>query len=300
MKSVLAKFEAYLLTEKRVSKNTFAAYQSDLGQFVQFLQNNTIELANVTGDHLKLFLHFLKGQEIGARSMARKISTLKLFFRWANERLSWNVQANQLRAPKLEKKLPTYLKPSEIEQLLQAAHADNSLHGKRNSVMLYLLYATGMRISELINLELAHLQLESALIYVLGKGGKGRLVPIPEHITSMIRNYIDTVRPQLMAAEMINGTPFLFPVLYGKVAKPISRQSFWMILNELCERAGIKKSISPHMLRHSLATHLLQQGANLRSLQMLLGHENLATVEIYTHLEKSHVRKVYDKKHPRA
>lgn len=300
MKSVVNQFEAYLLTEKRVSKNTFAAYQSDLGQFVQFLENNAIELASVSADNLRSFLHYLKHEEIGARSMARKISTIKLFFRWAQERLSWKVSTDQLRAPKLEKKLPTYLKPSEIELLLQTAHADSSLHGKRNSAMLYLLYATGMRISELINLELSHLQLESALIYVLGKGGKGRLVPIPEHITSMIRNYIDTVRPQLMPVEMVNATSFLFPVLYGKAAKPISRQSFWMILKELCERAGIKRSISPHMLRHSLATHLLQQGANLRSLQMLLGHENLATVEIYTHLEKSHVRKVYDKKHPRA
>ena len=300
MKSVLAKFEAYLLTEKCVSKNTFAAYQSDIDQFVEFLNKEKIELEAVTIDHLKLFLRFLKELEISARSMARKISTLKLFFRWGHERLAWNVQTNQLRSPKLEKKLPTYLKPSEIEQLLQAAQIDSSHHGKRNCTMLYLLYATGMRISELINLEISHLQLESGLIYVLAKGGKGRMVPIPDNINAMIRTYLTTTRTHLLPEELIKNTPYLFPVVYGKVAKPISRQSFWIILKDLCERAGIKKSISPHMLRHSLATHLLQQGANLRSLQMLLGHENLATVEIYTHLEKSHVRKVYDKKHPRA
>ncbi len=300
MQKVLTQFEAYLLTEKRVAKNTFVAYQGDLAQFAQFVQKNNRTLEQVTADDIKQFLYHLKEHNVGARSMARKISALKLFMRWAEERLGWKTALIKIHAPKLEKKLPTFLKPREIEQLLQIAEGDESMSGKRNKMMLYLLYATGMRISELTNLELGDLQFDTGFISVRGKGGKGRLVPLPHKVLSMLRDYLDAVRPHLIAQPLLEKAPYVFPVQYAAQVKAISRQSFWITLKEFCAQAGIKKNISPHMLRHSLATHLLQQGAHLRSLQLLLGHENLSTVEIYTHLETSYVRKVYDKKHPRA
>ncbi|OQA35972.1 MAG: Tyrosine recombinase XerD [Candidatus Dependentiae bacterium ADurb.Bin331] len=300
MEKVLTQFEAYLLTEKRVAKNTFVAYQGDLAQFAQYVHKNNRTLEQITADDIKQFLYYLKEQHVGARSMARKISALKLFMRWARERLGWKTETIKIHTPKLEKKLPTFLKPTEIEQLLHAADRDKTIAGKRNTMMLYLLYATGMRISELTHLELSDVQFDTGFISVRGKGGKGRMVPIPHKVLTMLRDYLDTVRSQLIDAAFLEKAPYVFPVQYASQIKPISRQSFWMALKELCAQAGIKKNISPHMLRHSLATHLLQQGAHLRSLQLLLGHENLSTVEIYTHLETSYVRKVYDKKHPRA
>jgi len=284
------KFEAYLLTEKRVSTNTFTAYKQDITQFVNFLNKEFIVIEQIKKNDLKNFLSYLYNLKLSSRSVARKISSLKIFFFYLHQQFGWKNLGEELYIPKIEKKLPQYLTESEIQLLLTTAEQDQTAIGRRNSVMLYLLYVSGMRISELIMLKTSALHFDTGFITVCGKGGKQRMVPIPSFVMTMIKTYLNTLPI----------TNYLFPVIYGKKIKPISRQAFWVVLKTLCKKAGIKKAISPHQLRHSLATHLLKKGADLRSLQLLLGHENISTVEVYTHIEVSHLRETYDKKHPRS
>jgi site-specific recombinase XerD len=230
--------------------------------------------------------------------MARKISSMKVFYSWARASLGYKNPAEDLKSPKLEKKLPQYLSEPEIEELFTAANEDSSEIGKRNRVMLNLIYVSGVRISELTNLKCSQVDLESGTIIVNGKGGKGRIIPIPQGTGNLIKTYLQVTHKKF--TEQHGPTDYLFPIMYGKAIKPISRQSFWSILKELVKKTTIKRTISPHQLRHSLATHLLKRGADLRSLQMILGHEHVSTVQIYTHLETGYLRKVYDKKHPRS
>lgn len=300
MESVVTRFEAYLLTEKRVALNTFQAYKHDLGQLIQFLREKDLTLEQVTLKDLKEFLKQLKRQNMSARSMARKISSIKHFFVWAHELLAWKNTAHELHAPKLEKRLPQFLTEHDIEKLFTSVQPDRSDIGFRNSVMLYLLYVSGMRVSELTNLRLSDIHFDTGFIHIQGKGGKGRMIPIPQTMLTLLRDYIATYHQSIRAKHEANAPDYLFPVCYGGILKPISRQSFWLILKAMCSKAGIQTHVSPHTLRHSLATHLLKKGANLRSLQLLLGHEHLSTVQMYTHVETDHLRKIYDKKHPRA
>lgn len=302
MQSILTQFEAYLLTEKRVALHTFSAYKRDIVQFVDFLTSQQIALENSTADDIKLFLKHLKENAIGARSMARKISSLKVFFSWAHGRFGWHNNAADLVFPKIEKRLPKYLSETEVERLLSVAALDATPLGKRNNVMVYLLYVTGLRVSELISLSVSAISYDDGVLRLTGKGGKDRVVPLPEAIFPLLRDYIDGVRnklvPGMNAHEHTND--LLFPSMYAGKVQPITRQTFWMVVRNLCRKAGIERAVSPHQLRHSLATHLLKNGANLRSLQLLLGHEYLATVQIYTHVETGYLRSMYDKKHPRS
>lgn len=297
MKEQIEQFFTYLLTEKRVSRNTFAAYRTDIIQFSHFLEKKQITFSECSLQELKEFLHALKKENMSATSMARKISALKQFYSFANQRWNMDNHAEQLIFPKIEKKLPHYLSEPEVEKLLQGSHQDSSPIGIRNKVMLYLLYVTGLRITELTQLLTSSILWDSGFLQVEGKGGKQRMVPLPEAMRMLLKEYLEKFHPTLSHSRK---TDYLFPILYAGTIRPITRQAFWGILKQLCSKAGLSKSISPHQLRHSLATHLLKRGADLRSLQMLLGHENLSTVQIYTHVETSHLRKIYDKKHPRS
>lgn len=295
------KFESYLLTQKRVADNTFGAYRRDIQQFIEYSQRENIDIETLSVAHLKAFLGYLNGEGIGARSLARKISSLKAFFLYLNERFGIANMAAELHVPKMEKRLPEYLQESEIQELFAAASRGETPQEVRNKVMLYLLYVSGMRVSEMVNLCTHDLHFDTGIVQVQGKGGKQRIIPLPHPIMAMLKEYINITHPELIHQKGTESkTDFLFPIRYAGVLKPISRQAFWVILNDLCTKSGVGRSISPHKLRHSLATHMLKNGADLRSLQMLLGHENIATVQIYTHLETSHLRSVYDKKHPRS
>lgn len=297
----ITKFESYLLTEKRVAKNTFDAYKRDLEQFARYLTSQNLELEAVIVSHLKDFLKYLHAEGIGARSAARKISCLKSFYSYLCEHFNFNDHAHDLTLPRIEKKLPQFLKEEEIKLLFETAKKDSSAAGIRNAIMLQLLYVTGLRISELVHLTVSSIDFSSGFLMVSGKGGKDRMVPLPQHMLELLSAYLETTYPQLLIKkDQIYTSEFLFPTLYGGKIKAMSRQLFWMYLKEIAVQAGIQKELSPHQLRHSLATHLLKKGANLRSLQVLLGHEQLATVQIYTHVETEHLRKVYDKKHPRS
>lgn len=301
---LIGQFHAYLITEKRVSHNTFLAYKRDIEQLQNFLVSEKITtLTFITKKHLTSFLKKLKEQGISAKSLSRKISSLKILFNFLTNVHKMPNIGKALIFPKIEKNLPTFMTESEIEKLLSAANRDTTDKGIRNKVMLYVLYATGMRVSELVNLTTDQILFDTGFIKILGKGSKERMVPLPKNILELLRFYLDHIYPKLLPKEIYTGQKkkqFLFAASYNNQIKPISRQSFWVALKKILTNAAILKNISPHSLRHSLATHLLQKGADLRSLQMLLGHQNLATVQIYTHLGSSQVRKVYDKKHPRA
>jgi len=337
----IAHFHAYLLTEKRVSGNTFAAYSKDIEQFEQFLETNNLLFADIKKKQLNSYLKQLRDRGISAKTLSRKISSLKLLFNFLHERFNITNMGKVLIFPHLEKTLPNYLTEQEIQILLATANLDGSDKGIRNKVMLYLLYATGMRVSELVGAKIEQLHFDTGFIELEGKGNKQRMVPLPKNILELLRYYLDHIYPKLVTIDIqekkqekpahkndkektlalrsesmewtsvskgASSKPerarsrenYLFGAHYNGTIKALSRQSFWMILKKILTKAGITKNISPHSLRHSLATHLLKNGADIRSLQLLLGHENISTVQVYTHLEKSQVRKVYDEKHPRA
>lgn len=297
---IVIKFHAYLLTEKRVSANTFSAYKRDIDQFMSYLASNNIAFdAMGIGDVKNYVAYIRETLHLTARSSTRKISALKVLFLFLHERYNFVNLAQDLTFPKLEKKLPNYLSEEQVHQLLRAADKDTAEQKERNKVLLYILYVTGMRISELISLKLSQFHFDTGFVEVHGKGGKGRMIPVPAPIMQLIQEYITTVH-QAFTQNGKRSTEYLFPISYGGKIKHITRQAVWMILKELCKKSGISQSIHPHKLRHSLATHMLKNGADLRSLQLLLGHENLATVQVYTHVETSYLRSIYDKKHPRS
>ena len=295
----LAKFEAYLLTERRVSQNTFTAYKKDIEQFVEFLTTKKTALEKATTDHIKKFIHFMHAQGMSARSIARKISSIKVLFNYAEEKYEWPNITEDMVFPKIEKRLPRYLSEEEVQVLFAIANKDQSVICLRNKVIILLLYTSGMRNTEMIHLKTSDIHFDTKLISVQGKGGKMRMIPIHHEVVPVLKEYLKTTHATFMRTKKCS-TDFLFPVLYGGKAKPITRQAFWGTLREWCSLAGFTESISPHKLRHSLATHMLKNGMDLRSLQLLLGHESIATVQIYTHVEKDFLRKVYDKKHPRS
>lgn len=294
-----SKFEAYLLTEQRVAHNTFNAYKRDLQQFVAFMHKQSLAIETLNVDQLKTFIHYLYGLKLSARTIARKVSMLKSFFVYIHKNFSINNSAKDLVFPKIDAKLPTYLSEQEVKNVLALADEDTSPHGVRNKIMLYLLYISGMRVSELVSICTQDFHFDEGLVSIVGKGGKQRMIPLPESIIKLLKDYLDTLKKTSVSLQK-NSSTYLFSVTYGKKVKPISRQSCWLILKRICIAAGINRPISPHQLRHSFATHMLEKGADLRSLQMLLGHESISTVQIYTHVTTSHLRKVYDKKHPRS
>jgi len=297
---LITQFHAYLLTEKRVSHNTFSAYKRDINQFIEYLSQNKTNLETIGIQDVKEYVRYIKETvHLTARSITRKISALKVLFLYLHEHLNFVNVVQDLTFPKLEKKLPHYLSEEEVQELLIAAGNDNSEQKERNKVILYMLYVTGMRISELISIELSHFHFDTGFLEVQGKGGKGRMIPIPQPIMQLIQEYIQKAH-QIFMQNGARQTDYLFPIVYAGKIKHITRQAVWIILKKLCKKSGISKSISPHHLRHSLATHMLKNGIDLRSLQLLLGHENLATVQVYTHVETSYLRTIYDKKHPRS
>lgn len=297
--SIITKFEAYLLTEKRISKNTFEAYSQDLAQFLVFLKKRNIHLEKVTQDTIKSYLLYLKKNNISARSMSRKISSLKAFYLYAERVVGWKNHTEDILFPKIEKSLPHFLTEEEIILLLETTQKDSTAIGLRNRLILHLLYVSGMRITELTQLKITDIHMDTGFITIQGKGSKQRMIPLPQQTFELIRDYLTTTH-KITSEKCPSRVEFLFPVLYAGKIKPISRQSCWIILKKLCCIAGINRNISPHQFRHSLATHLLKKGADLRSLQLWLGHESLTTVQIYTHVDTTFLRKIYDKKHPRS
>lgn len=301
MKPLFHKFEQYLMTEKMVAINTLQAYQRDILQCINFLESRgRTSFDEVTAQDIKDFLHHLRlTLKISARTVSRKLSSLKSFSKFLQYHYNHADFTYNVSFPKLEKSLPTFLTEDQILNLFNVAQTDETSTGKRNSTMIALMYVCGVRVSELVELTSSNINFTDGLLHVSGKGGKQRIVPLPDSMVEMLQVYLLNVQPYLFRNMTIT-SDILFPILYADKVKPMTRQGFWGILRQVVTKAGLPESISPHVLRHSIATHLLKKGANLRLLQMALGHEQLQTVQVYTHVEVSHLRKLYDAKHPRA
>ena len=301
MKPLFHKFEQYLMTEKMVAVNTLQAYQRDIIQCINFLESRGRQsFDEVAAQDIKDFLHHLRlTLKISARTASRKLSSLKSFSKFMQTHHDKHDFTYNVSFPKLEKTLPKFLTEDQVLHLFSVAQSDISHAGQRNNVMISLMYVCGVRVSELVELTSSNINFSDGLLHVTGKGGKQRIVPLPKSMIEMLQVYLFNIQPHLFK-NMVITSDILFPILYADKVKPMTRQGFWGILKQVVTKAGLPESISPHVLRHSIATHLLKKGANLRLLQMALGHEQLQTVQVYTHVEISHLRKLYDAKHPRA
>ena len=289
--SVIRDFIAYLQLERSLSKNTISAYRSDIEKLTTFIDGR--KLVEVEHETIVSFLSSLSEIGLSARSLARIISGLKTFYKFlVSEQI---IKVNPLQTidtPKLGKHLPEVLSHIEVESMIQ--QIDLSLPaGERNKTLIMLLYGSGLRVSELVDLKINQLFLDEGFIQVLGKGNKERLVPIGAKTIRQLGYYFRAYRDQVD----VNGDPH---VILNQRGNPLSRVSIFNIIKELASLAGIKKNISPHTLRHSFATVLIEAGADLRAVQQMLGHESITTTEIYTHLDKSYLKSVIEQYHPRA
>jgi integrase/recombinase XerD len=278
--------------ERGLAANTLISYRRDLGQFGRFLK--TVPLSSVTPDTLRSYGDNLRRSGLSNRSIARHITTLKGFFGFLVEEQELDTNPTDLlTSPKIGSALPNYLDLTDVDRLLEAPD-ELSCTGLRDRAMFHMIYGAGLRVSELIHLRVSDLDQAAGVIRVVGKGNKQRLIPVGRQAVHAVERYIREQRPRLLKGRM---SPYLFVTARGKA---MTRQGFWKLLRGKAGKAGIWRSISPHVLRHTFATHLLEGGADLRSLQAMLGHADIGTTEIYTHVMRSRLRHVVDKHHPRA
>lgn len=285
-------FINYLRVERGLAENTIWSYSHDLTRFVQFLEQRKLSPLDVTMDHIVDYMSTLKGV-LSARSVARNLSAVKMFFRFmVSDGKLEKSPARLLSTPKLPKKLPNILTSQEVERLLSQPDTRNHL-GQRDKAMLELLYATGLRVSELVGLKISNIHLEAGYVRIVGKGSKERMIPMGGKALEALKDYLSNGRFILMRNKSSSS---LFLNLRGK---PMTRQGFWKIIKGYGIKAGIKTKITPHKLRHSFASHLLEGGADLRSVQVMLGHEDISTTQIYTHITRERLKKIHEKYHPR-
>jgi integrase/recombinase XerD len=290
---VLQVFLDFLSVEKGLSSNTILSYSRDIQKLYQFFQKEKLSWLKAGEENLVRFIHHQSRAGLSPRSMARVISSMKSFYRFlVLDGILKKNPAVSLSSPKTWLALPKFLTVKKVETLLKQPD-EESIHGIRDKAMLELLYATGLRASELILLKTNDLNLEDGFLLCLGKGGKERLVPVGGSAVKAIRHYLDDARPKLLKQP----SEFLFVTQRGGV---FTRQGFWKLLKGYVQKAGLDSKISPHILRHSFATHLLERGADLRSVQLMLGHSQITTTQVYTHVSRKRLRRVYDKFHPRA
>jgi len=285
----------YLIFEKGLSEKTIESYSSDLARHLEFLKQKRVKKISDADTPLILkHLIALRNAGLGSRSRARHLITLRGFYRFlVQEKVIKYDPARLIDLPKGGLKLPDVLNVKEVNLLLNMPDTDKPL-GKRNAAMLELLYAAGLRVSELVNLDFLDVNLEACFVRVLGKGSKERVVPIGICAKEKIDDYINTARPLLLKNRI---SRYLF---VARAGKPMTRQGFWKLLKQYAQQAGIKKKIMPHSLRHSFASHLLEGGADLRAVQVMLGHVDISTTQIYTHIAREHLRQMHEKYHPRG
>ena len=284
----------YIAVEKGLAKNSLQSYENDLRRFGHYLRSSKLELERVERIHVIEHFQQLRGSGISARSVARALASIRGFFRFlVAERYLKSDPTENVENPKLWSNLPKTLLMSEVEALL-AAPDRSTPEGLRDAAMLELLYATGLRVSELIRVRTDDLVLDAGFLRTIGKGSKERIVPFGDSARDAILAYLERARQHFVGKTV---DPHLFLSQRGK---PMSRQSFWMKIVRHARDAGVTSHISPHVLRHSFATHLLENGADLRSVQMMLGHSDISTTQIYTHVSRARLQKLYDQFHPRA
>jgi integrase/recombinase XerD len=286
----------YMLVEKGLSQNTIVSYERDLKSYIKYLQKveQLSSLAEVTRLHIIGFLQGLKDANKSSKTMARHIASVRSFHQFLlRERVLERDPSVHIETPQGERKLPKVLSVAEVEALLDAPKQGGAF-GLRDKAMLELLYATGLRVSELIQLDISDVHLTMGFVRCLGKGRKERIIPLGNLAIEAVGRYIERGRRELLGK---NATDALFLNLRGE---RLSRQGFWKILKGMAKEARIEKELTPHTLRHSFATHLLENGADLRAVQEMLGHADISTTQIYTHVSKARMKDVYKQFHPRA
>jgi integrase/recombinase XerD len=295
--STIAAFLTHVRVEKGLSANTVTAYRRDLLKFDDFAKKRKIALQSVTRDNLMEFLASLYRQKLESRTVARHLVTLRNFFRFAQlQELISTDPCQNLESPKIRRSLPGYLRLEEIERLL-AQPDDKTPLGLRDHAMLDVLYSTGLRVSELISLRVMDLDTAVGCIRCIGKGDKERIVPIGKKALALVERYLRDARPKLIG----KGKQALATTLFiNRRGAPLSRVGVWKILSAYGRKAGLRSALTPHMLRHSFATHLLERGADLRSVQLMLGHSDISTTQIYTHVVEERLKQIYKAHHPRA
>jgi len=294
-KDAIKDYQYFLKIERGLSENSISAYSQDILKLTKFLNENELAISpdKITSDILERFV-YSNSKTIAPRSQARMISGLRNFFDYLIfEDYRKENPTDLLEAPKIGRKLPDTLSENEINEIISKIDLSKP-EGERNRAMIETLYSCGLRVTEMIQLKISDLFFEEGFIRVIGKGNKQRFVPINSYMIKLIENYKNLIRSSIKIQKGHEDTIFL-----NRRGKQISRNMVFMIIKDLTEKAGIHKTVSPHTLRHSFATHLLENGADLRAIQQMLGHESITTTEIYMHLDKSHLKQVVEKYHPR-
>ncbi len=289
------RFLHYMVAEQGLARNTLDAYGRDLARYIEHLSAarlrdpDAVKMADVLA-----FMKMLRESGLSTRSLARCLTVLRMYHRFLlREGLAKEDPTARLEMPKIWNRLPEVLSEAEVEALLGRPRLDKPL-GVRDAAMLEVLYATGLRVSELLGLRVNSVNLEAGYLVAMGKGSKERVVPMGEYAVEILSRYMSGARGDLMRGA---ASPFLF---LNRSGRPLTRQGFWKMLKKYARQTGIEKRITPHTIRHSFATHMLERGADLRSVQEMLGHAKLSTTQIYTHVDSRRLRKIYERYHPRA
>jgi integrase/recombinase XerD len=288
-----ASFLHYLEVERGLSPHTIAGYRRDLEKLEAYAEKKGKKTSSLSASELREFLRGLHREGLSLRSVARATSAVRGLYRFAAaEGLVRRDPSDELESARAPRSLPRYLSLAEVEALLSAPDASTP-EGLRDRAMIELLYATGLRVSELVSLRLQDLHFEVGYLLCRGKGRKERVVPCGRSAMKWLERYLSAGRPELL----VRASDGLF---LSRRGAPMTRQRFFQLLKGYGRRAGIRRALSPHVVRHSFATHLLERGCDLRSLQLMLGHSNIGTTQVYTHVSRERLRKVYDRHHPRA
>lgn len=294
MKELIDTFLNYLSVERGLAQNTIISYKEDLNTYIDFITGKHIDsLSKATKNDIVNFMLAQKDKGLSANSVARRLAAIKIFHRFlVRERILKSDPTSLIDSPKLWKKIPETLSLTEVEALLSQPNI-RERQGIRDKAILETFYATGMRVSEAVNLKLENVNLDIGFLRCIGKGNKERVIPLGKKAIISIKRYLEMSRPQLLNKKE---SEFLF---LSRLGKKISRQSLWKIIKRYAKEARIKKPIRPHILRHSFATHLLERGADLRSVQEMLGHANISTTQIYTHINRERLKTIHKMFHPR-
>jgi integrase/recombinase XerD len=292
--AVVERFLDAIWMERGLSKNTLAAYRADLMALARWLSQQSVSLVDATRSHLLDFIAWRVESGARPRSTARQLSSFRRFFRYlVREGKRGDDPTAKIQMPKIGRTLPKSLSEEEVEALLKAPATEDPL-GFRDRTMLEVLYATGLRVTELINLRYSQVSLNQGVVRIKGKGNRERLIPLGEQSVDWLKRFTEGPRGEILLERQ---TDYLFPTRRGE---RMTRQAFWHIIKRYARMAGVEKDLSPHTLRHAFATHLLNHGADLRVVQMLLGHSDLSTTQIYTHVARERLKELHRDHHPRG
>jgi len=294
MDQLLTMFIDFLAIERGLAKNTLSAYRSDLKEFFDFIKEKNIQIEELKKEEILAYIVNLKQKKRANSTISRQLAAIKAFFKFLQQEGIVIINpTSDLEGPKKQKRLPQVLSIDEIEKILEKPKNNNPL-GIRDKAMLETLYGAGMRVSELINLDVNSINTDLGYVRCVGKGSKERIIPIGNQAILSLNAYLKGARNKLLK------NPKEYALFLNQHGRRLTRQGFWKILKNYAQQAGIKKEITPHVLRHSFATHLLENGADLRSVQEMLGHVDVTTTQIYTHLNTNNIINIYKKSHPRA